>query len=327
MSLKENNYTIWCDFIERDFLESEFQELIQKEIIHGATSNPAIFEQSITKSPSYKSQIAELKGKNTKEIYETLAITDIKRAAEILLPLYEKDQNDGFISLEVDPRLCNDAMGTIEEGVRLFNTINMPNLMIKIPATKAGYMAMRELTKMGINVNATLIFSPLQASLCAQALKAGIEQAPKITKGVVSVFVSRFDRLCDPKLDNNTKGKLGIINAMACYHSVTKEANEHIRTLFASTGVKGDEYKASYYIDELIIENSINTAPLATIKAWQTDGSSEFAPLITEEACAVFFTSLIDYGIDLNGVYDELLNDGLKAFVDSFGNLLEKLNQ
>lgn len=327
MSLKQNNYTIWCDFIEREFLEGEFQKLIQDGIIHGATSNPAIFEQSITKSPSYKSHIAELKGKNTKEIYEALAITDIKRAAELLLPLYEKDQNDGFISLEVDPRLCNDAMGTIEEGVRLFNTINMPNLMIKIPATEAGYVAMRELTKMGINVNATLIFSPSQAFKCAQALNSGIAQASKVTKGVVSVFVSRFDRLCDPKLDLDTKGKLGIINAMACYHSVTKEANKHIRTLFASTGVKGDEYKASYYIDELIIENSVNTAPLATIQAWQKDGSSEFAPLMTQEACETFFVSLKAYDIDLQSVYDELLNDGLKAFVDSFGNLLEKLNQ
>lgn len=327
MSLKENNYTIWCDFIERDFLEGEFQELIKDGVIAGATSNPAIFEQSITKSAAYKNQIESLRGKSGKEIYEALAMTDIKRAAEILLPLYEKDKNDGFISLEVDPTLCHDTMGTIEEGVRLFNAIAMPNVMIKIPATKAGYVAMRELTSMGINVNATLIFSPLQAKNCAEALSNGIKKANKITKGVVSVFVSRFDRLCDTKLDTNTKGKIGIINAMACYHEVTKIGNDDVRTLFASTGVKGDEYKASYYIDELVLPHSVNTAPLTTIKAWQKDGSCELSPLMMKESCEVFFATLANFEIDLQKVYDELLSDGLKAFVDSFRVMLGKLNQ
>lgn len=327
MSLKENNYTIWCDFIERDFLEGEFQELIKNGVIAGATSNPAIFEQSITKSAAYKTQIDSLRGNSTKEIYEALATTDIKRAAEILLPLYEKDQNDGFISLEVDPSLCHDTMGTIEEGARLHKTLNMPNVMIKIPATEAGYIAMRELTSMGINVNATLIFSPLQARLCAKALSEGIKKSNKTTKGVVSVFVSRFDRLCDPKLDNDTKGKLGIINAMACYHEVQNIANIDVRTLFASTGVKGDEYKASYYIDELILPHSVNTAPLATIKAWQKDGSCELSDLMTAESCDIFFANLQNFGIDLQKVYDELLNDGLKAFVESFSIMLDKLGK
>ncbi|RLA73741.1 MAG: transaldolase, partial [Epsilonproteobacteria bacterium] len=183
MSLREDiNYSIWCDFIERDFLENGFQDLINNEIIHGATSNPAIFQQSITNSSAYTQQINMLQANETKKIYEELAITDIKRAAEILKPLYDTNANDGFISLEVDPTLCDDMMGTIEEGARLHSQISYDNVMIKIPATTAGYGAMEHLTSMGINVNATLIFSPKQAIDSAIALDKGIKESGKDTK-------------------------------------------------------------------------------------------------------------------------------------------------
>ena len=159
MSLKEDiNYTIWCDFIERDFLENGFIDLVTNKIINGATSNTAIFEQSITTSEAYKQQINMLQANENKKIYEELAITDIKRAAEILKPLYDIDANNGFISLEVDPTLCDDADATITEGIRLHKQIGYSNVMIKVPATSAGYKAMEELTALGINVNATLIF-------------------------------------------------------------------------------------------------------------------------------------------------------------------------
>ena len=136
------NFSLWCDFIERDFLENEFGKLIEDEVIHGATSNPAIFEQAISSSSAYTQQISMLQANESKKIYEELAIADIKRAAEILYPLYEKNSDDGFISIEVDPTLCDDALGTIEEGTRLFHAIVHSNVMIKIPATEAGYVAM-----------------------------------------------------------------------------------------------------------------------------------------------------------------------------------------
>lgn len=328
MNLRQNiNYSIWCDFIERDFLENEFQTILNNGIIHGATSNPAIFENSITNSPAYKNDISAMQHLSQKEIYEALAIKDIKRAAEILLPLYEKDSNDGFISIEVDPTLCDDMMGTIEEGVRLFKTINMPNVMIKVPATDAGYGAMRELTHMGINVNATLIFSVAQAIECAKALDTGIKQSDKNPKAVISVFVSRFDRACDDicKAKGLETAKLGIVNATKCYHEVEKFNQPNIRTLFASTGVKGDDLPKSYYIDTLIYPNSINTAPLDTIKAFITNGTKVQTTLIKEEACDDYFQLLKDNGIDVEATSQKLLNDGLEAFKVSFAQMLTKL--
>ena len=328
MNLKNDiNYSIWCDFIERDFLENKFQNIIDDGIIHGATSNPAIFQQSISNSEAYRHQINMLQANDVKKIYEELAITDIKRAAQILKPLYDNDANDGYISLEVDPTLCDDMMGTIEEGARLHSQIGFDNVMIKIPATSAGYGAMKELTSMGINVNATLIFSPDQAVKCAQALSEGIKQSGKDTKGVISVFVSRFDRLLDHTLIEKDieVSRTGIINAAKCYHEVEKFDNANIRTLFASTGVKGDNLRASYYIDELIYPNSINTAPLNTIEAWIEKGSKVQSEIISEDECDKYFTMLSKRGINIDNVYSELLQDGIRAFKISFQELLDKV--
>ncbi|MGE4460867.1 MAG: transaldolase [Arcobacter sp.] len=328
MSLKEDiNYSLWCDFIERDFLENRFKEIIKKGIIQGATSNPAIFESSITNSVAYKQQLDMLQANNAKTIYEELALTDIKRAAFLLDELHKKDADDGFISIEVDPLLCDDASGTIEEGVRLYTSINADNVMIKVPATEAGYIAMRELTSRGINVNATLIFSPEQAIKCAQALDEGIKDSNKDIKAVISVFVSRFDRMMDADLilKGLQASKLGIINATKCYYEVNKFGNSNIRTLFASTGVKGNELSPSYYIDNLIYPNSVNTAPLATIEDWLTDGSKEPTPIMSEVDCDKYFELLKSKGIKMQSIYDKLLNDGLEAFKVSFRDLLSKL--
>jgi transaldolase len=328
MSLKEDiNYSLWCDFIERDFLENRFQEIIKDEIIQGATSNPAIFESSISNSVAYKQQLDMLQANNAKTIYEELALTDIKRAAELLSDLHKADADDGFISIEVDPLLCDDAQGTIEEGVRLYSSINADNVMIKVPATQAGYIAMRELTSRGIHVNATLVFSPHQAIQCAQALNEGIIDSNKDIKAVVSVFVSRFDRMCDGELI--TKGfessKLGIINATLCYHEVNKFNNKNIRTLFASTGVKGNELAPSYYIDNLIFPNSVNTAPLATIEDWVQDGVKEETEITSEADCKKYFEMLKEKNVNLNKIYNNLLTQGLDSFKVSFKDLLAKL--
>jgi transaldolase len=328
MGLKEDiNYSLWCDFIERDFLENRFKEIIKKKIIQGATSNPAIFESSITNSVAYKQQLDMLQANSAKTIYEELALTDIKRAATLLDDLHKKDADDGFISIEVDPLLCDDAAGTIEEGVRLYSLINADNVMIKVPATDAGYIAMRELTSRGINVNATLIFSPLQAIKCAQALDEGIKDSNKDIKAVVSVFVSRLDRIADAELvaKGLQASKLGIMNATKCYHEVNKFQNANIRTLFASTGVKGNDLSPTYYIDNLIYPNSVNTAPLATIEDWLTDGSKVETTLISEAECNKYFDLLKSKDIKMDAIYNKLLVDGLEAFKISFKDLLSKL--
>ncbi|QKF83177.1 transaldolase [Halarcobacter ebronensis] len=330
MSLREDiNFSLWCDFIERDFLENRFIDLIEKEIIYGATSNPAIFESSISNSVAYGQQLQMLQANEPKTIYEELAITDIKRAAELLSDLYSNDSDDGFISIEVDPELCDDAKGTIEEGMRLNTIIGSENVMIKVPATKAGYEAMKELTSQGINVNATLIFSPEQAIECAKALDEGIKASNKDTKAVISVFVSRLDRMCDSELfaKGLKKGRLGIMNATKCYHEVEKFGNSNIRTLFASTGVKGNDFNGSYYVDNLIYPNSVNTAPLATIDDWLENGSKEPSEIPTLEDCNKYFRKLKDNKIDIEAVYNKLLEDGLKTFKDSFADLLRKLQK
>lgn len=330
MSLKEDiNFSLWCDFIERDFLENRFKDLINDEIIHGATSNPAIFESSISNSVAYGQQLQMLQANEAKTIYEELALTDIKRAAELLNDLYVENQNDGFISIEVDPELCDDTKGTIEEGIRLNSTIGAENVMIKVPATQAGYEAMKELTSQGINVNATLIFSPQQAIECAKALNEGIKLSNKDTKAVISVFVSRLDRMCDSELfaKGLKKGKLGIINATKCYHEVEKVGNKNIRTLFASTGVKGNDLEGSYYVDNLIYPNSINTAPLATIDQWLENGIKEPSEIPSEEKCDKYFKTLKESKVDVQAVYTKLLNDGLEAFKNSFKDLLKKLQK
>jgi len=328
MNLKEElNYSIWCDFIERDFLENGFKELINDKIIHGATSNPAIFEQSISSSEAYKQQINMLQANENKKIYEELAISDIKKAATILKPLYDLNANDGFISLEVDPTLCDDAEATITEGVRLYKQIGSDNVMIKVPATQAGYLAMEELTTLGINVNATLIFSVQQAINCAEALSSGITKSGKDTKSVISIFVSRFDRALDEIMKSKglETGKVGIVNATKCYYEIEKFNNPNIRTLFASTGVKGDELDPSYYINNLIFKNTINTAPLNTIRDWKINGSKEASNIMTEEECTKYFSKLLKRNINVNKVAEQLLKDGLHSFKESFAELLKKV--
>jgi len=324
---EEINYSIWCDFIERDFLENRFQEIINDGTIKGATSNPAIFESSIKSSSAYKQQLLMLQANENKAIYEELAFTDIKRAAELLEPLYKKNNNNGFISIEVDPLLCDDASLTIEEGLRIHKSLHSDNVMIKIPATQAGYIAMRELTSRGIHVNATLVFSQEQAKMCAMALDEGIKASNKDIKAVISVFVSRFDREIDGDLiiKGLPHSKLGIINATKCYHIVEKFENRNIRTLFASTGVKGNELSPSYYVDNLIYPNSINTAPLSTIEAWLEIGKKEPSVVISEAECDTFLDLLDKNGFNVDKISNKLLNDELEAFKISFKELLEKV--
>ncbi len=325
MYLEKEKFSIWCDFVERDFLKNEFVSLIDGGKINGATSNPAIFKNAFLTSPAYEESKSRLSSKSKKEIYEALAIEDIKIASNVLKPLYEKD-DDGFISIEVDPNLCFDAKGTIKEGRKLYKSIDAPNVMIKIPATEAGYEAMEVLISEGININATLIFSPTQAKLCLDAFEKGLSKLEgKKPKAVISVFVSRFDRLLDPSLPQNLKGKVGIFNASKIYNLIQKRALKEVRCLFASTGVKGDDYPKDYYISELLYPNSINTAPLETIKAFLATNNASIKTLLDNNKIDKFFAQLKDESVDIESVYDNLLNDGLKAFVKAYNQIIQEI--
>ena len=325
MYIENINFSLWADFIERDYLEGEFKELIEKKIINGATSNPAIFKNAILTSSAYKDQLENL-SRSAKDKYEALAITDIRKAADILKPLYDAN-DDGFVSIEVDPNLCDDAQGTIAEGERLYRTIDRENVMIKVPATKAGFIAMEELSAQGIHVNATLIFSLNDAMNCARAFARGANRAEHTAYTVISVFVSRVDRLLDAKMKASglAPGKLGIYNAARIYNLVSTMDVPQCRVLFASTGVKGDDYIPSYYVDELIGAASINTAPIETIYAFVENGDMKEKLPLSEEEINAHLTSAKQAGIDLDKALDELKSDGLESFKEAFSEILKEL--
>ncbi|MDD3817476.1 MAG: transaldolase [Thiovulaceae bacterium] len=326
MYLQDLKFSLWADFIERDYLDKEFRELIEKKIINGATSNPAIFKSAILTSPAYKEQLATLKGSTPKEKYEAVAIYDIQKAADILKPLYEVG-DDGYVSIEVDPFLCDDAEGTIAEGKRLFKTIGRENVMIKVPATAAGYVAMEALSGLGIPVNATLIFSKEQALACAQAFGAGAKKAPKVADTVISVFVSRIDRAIDPLIKDAgiVPALSGIYNSASIYNAIEAMQVPRCRTLFASTGVKDDSLSAHYYVDGLLGYNTVNTAPIDTIKAFDANGKKLKVLPIAEEEIAEHFAKLQQHGIDFDAVVAKQISDGLEAFKDAFTEILEAL--
>ncbi|GMB89856.1 Transaldolase Tal [Helicobacter ailurogastricus] len=331
------DFYLWCDFIERDFLESGFQTLLKQGQIVGATSNPAIFAKAL-ESQAYQAQIVELKNAKmgAKDIYEHLVIADIKRCAEILLPLWEKNKATGYISLEIDPFLADKVGASVAEARALFGRVNMPNVMIKIPATKAGLETMEHLAKdKNIPLNATLVFDPERAKDCALALK-------KAPMGVVSVFVSRLDTLANPllqdkanRLSQSTQAALlnqfGIANALECYHRIQSVGASRVYPLFASVGTKEPNLPKDYYLQALRLEHSIITAPLEALKAYYETPSTPTTPIkhIKE--------TMRDLGLDLDETpqdhdhinfnlgRDSLLFPGLKAFEDAFSKLLKAL--
>jgi len=313
--------SIWVDYLERNFLDGEFKELVNSGLVNGITSNPAIFANAITKSDAYKDDINRLKGKSPEEIYEELAVSDIQKACDVLEECY-KNQNDGYASIEVNPKLANDVDETINEALRLVDKIQRDNLMIKIPATDAGYKAMKELAKRGININATLIFSPNQAMQCADALS----YLPSDKAGVISVFVSRFDRELNDKLANAnlSKDRIGFFNAIKIYNQLEEKNLPNVRALFASTGVKQDYLDPDYYVEQLNLPHSVLTLPLDVIHYIQNKELKESFHFQTKHIDA-FFSYLTPANISMQKTYDKLLKEGLEAFEKSFEDMLNSL--
>lgn len=325
-------FSLWCDFIENSFLDDDFLNLLSRGV-NGATSNPAIFKNAILNSPIYKEKIAKLKGKKAKEIYEELAVADIQKAADKLASLYHTG-NDGFISLEIDPRFYDNTSLSLGEAKKLYSAIGKDNVMIKVPATNASYEVMYELMKNGISVNATLIFSLEQSQKCFEALNAGLVEFRKnnialqgkntrlrTPQAVISIFVSRFDRLLNSKAKE--QNRIGILNANLAYNNIISKNEPNIRALFASTGVKGDDLPKDYYIKELLFENSINTAPLDAINAFKTE--FEFKKPLMNFEIYTQLNAIISQN-EREKACDELLKDGLEQFCIAFEEILQALN-
>lgn len=330
---KALNFSLWCDFLERDFIDKDFDELIKKGIINGATSNPTIFKNAILSSSAYDAAKEEFRKKEPKKLYEILATADIRSAAESLLKNFING-DDGFVSIEVDPCFADDAEAMYREGKHLYSTIGMPNVMIKIPATKAGYEAMRDLLKKGISVNATLVFSPEQTAKCIEAIKEGIagfrRYFPKanLPKTVISIFVSRFDRLLDEKMAaaGLPTGKIGTMNASKCYNIIAKENLNYVKPLFASTGVKGDDLPKDYYVSELMYPGCVNTAPLETIEAFISGDQKPKMPP-SDAQIEEFFARVAEAKIDMKKAYKKLLDDGLVAFEEAYKEIIKTLKK
>jgi len=350
--------SVWVDDLRRDMITSgELKHLIEAEGVRGLTSNPAIFEKAIVGSADYDQQIRANAGKSVAEIYEELVIKDIQDAADLFRPLYEASgKGDGYVSLEVSPHLARDTEGTLSEARHLWQRVNRPNLMIKVPGTPEGIPAFEQLIAEGINVNVTLLFSRHAYAAVADAYLRGLEAnpAPNLSgvASVASFFLSRIDTAVDqllqakllttddPVLAARLKGLLGkvaVANAKLAYrhyHSVFNSPRfaaleqrmaRPQRLLWASTGTKNPDYRDVLYVEELVGPNTVNTMPPATLKACADH--CELRPSLEErlEHAEEVLAELAEVGIDLDRVTDDLLADGLAKFSGPFDKLLASI--
>jgi transaldolase / glucose-6-phosphate isomerase len=343
--------SIWYDNIRRSLITSgELERMIEEDGLRGVTSNPAIFEKAITGSTDYLDAIRELSDADldAKALFEELAIRDIQDAADLLRPVYDaSDRNDGYVSLEVAPTLANDTEGTIAEAVRLWEAVGRENLMIKVPATRAGIPAIRALIGNGINVNVTLLFSQAAYEQVAFAYVEGLEEYAarggdvSHVASVASFFISRIDSAVDAQLADrperlarHLQGKVAIANAKltherfrqifaaARWDKLAAQGAQKQRLLWASTGTKNPAYGDVVYVEALIGRDTVDTIPPATYEAFRDHGRAR--PTLGEnlEDAHDTMDSLARLGIDFESITDKLLEDGVRLFADAFDTLL-----
>ena len=342
-TLQENKQSLWIDFISRSLLKSgKLETLIKKSGITGLTSNPSIFEKAISDSNDYDDDILKLLKSNSRissyEIFEELSIYDIKKAAELLLNTYENTNHlDGYASIEVSPKLAYKTKETIDQALHLNKKINMPNIMIKVPATDEGVEAIKILTKMGLNINATLMFNQRHYDNVSNAFLEGTANYSQklLPFSVASFFVSRVDTKIDNLLETKDKnhkllGKIAIANSRLAYITFLKKfPNQNKKPLqkplWGSTSTKNPNYSNSLYIDKLIAPNTVNTVPLETIEKFAKTGNPENYNGWDENKILSELSTLNEIGIDLSKITENLQVDGVKLFEDSFDNLLNAI--
>jgi transaldolase len=332
---------------------------MKEDAVTGVTSNPTIFASAILGATDYDDQLRRLidEGAGVEQAYTALVTADIQAASDVLWPVWEKtDGADGFVSVEVSPRLAYDADATIVEAREWVKRINRDNVLIKVPATRDGLVAIEQLTAEGISVNVTLIFSLERYRGVAEAYLTGLERFvgeggdPRAVASVASFFVSRFDVEVDRRLDelavkaegksarriDELKGKAAIANARAAYGLFTElfagrrwetlaaRGARAQRPLWASTGVKNPNYPDTMYVDQLIAPDTVNTMPEATIRSFQDHGRPDAGPFKEAgiaDARAVL-RALGEVGIDYDDVTDNVLErEGVDKFVASFDEL------
>ena len=363
-ALADYGQSVWLDYIKRDLIVSGgLQRLVEEDGVTGLTSNPAIFEKAIAGGSEYDDLLLPLAGKglSPEAIYERLAVRDIQEAADVLRPVYDRTQRrDGFVSLEVSPRLAQQTETTISEAIRLWEMVDRPNLMIKVPATPAGIPAIRALIAEGVNVNVTLLFSRVYYEQAALAYMDGLEarvlrgQPLSSVSSVASMFVSRVDTAVDEALCEKAKfrekmfpadaarlrqlkGKAAVANAKLAYRRygelfsserwrmLLAKGGWPQRLLWGSTGTKNPAYSDVLYVDELIGFETVNTLPPATLDAFRDHGRPRASLTENVGAAEEVVRTLIAEGISLHEITDQLLAQGVKLFADAYAKLLDAI--
>ena len=353
--------SVWIDYIRRDLLRTgELKRMIDDGLISGLTSNPTIFEKAIAGARDYDEQLTALAraGASAQEIFDAIAIEDIQGACDALRPVYDRTQGkDGFASIEVSPLLARSTAETLSEAQRLWRAVDRPNVMVKIPATLEGVPAIRAALAAGININVTLIFSVRVYEAVVEAHLAGLEE--RVQQGgdvsriasVASFFVSRVDTLLDPVLSERATngpaatrsaaqallGKVAVANARVAYgrfldlyqgprwEALAAKGARVQRPLWASTGTKNKAYSDTKYVTELIANDTVNTMPPDTLKAFADHGTlGEPVPAKVEEAKATLL-QLAGLGISLEEACQKLERDGVRSFAESFHELMDRV--
>lgn len=343
--------SIWLDFIDRKIMDTgELKRLISEDGVRGITSNPAIFEKAISSSDDYKDDIAKLTEKemSNEAIFYGVAIEDIKRAADMLLPLYEESEGgDGFVSLEVSPHLARNTEGTAQQAFELWKTVRKENVMIKIPGTAQGLTAIRRAIREGINVNVTLLFGLERYEEVTDAYISGLEDRVKNNQpvehiaSVASFFLSRIDVMIDPLLEANglsaLKGEVAIASAKKAYEiykrvfssdrfiKLQDKGAKPQRLLWASTGSKDPAFSDVKYVEALIGPDTVNTVPTETLDAFRDHGVAASTLEKNLDHATKVLEDLKKGGIDLGAITQKLEEEGIEKFNKPYDTLLEAI--
>ncbi len=358
-SLHAVGQSIWLDYIDRTMLHNgDLAKRIAGDALTGMTSNPTIFEKALAQGTAYDGQLRDAAGDRTAwEMFELVETDDVRAACDIFRPVYDATNgHDGFVSIEVSPGAANDSAATIAEAHRLWKTVARPNVMIKVPGTAEGAIAVRALIAAGINVNITLLFAIDAHRRVIDAYLNGLEDRVKAgapiagVASVASFFVSRVDSEVDKRLDALVKaaacdanhadmlrGKAAIANAKLAYRlfrecfkgprweALAAKGAQLQRPLWASTSTKNPAYRDVLYVEQLIGPDTVNTMPPATLEAYRDHGVTAVTVDQELDSAERALSDLAAAGIPLAGVTDQLLTDGLASFQKSFDSLLAGL--
>ncbi len=350
--LSKLGQSVWVDFLSRDSIRGgHLQELIDDYAVVGATSNPTIFEKAMTAGNAYDEQLGELaaQGLDAAQCFWVLAEQDIREACDTFRPVWDGGAGkDGYVSLEVDPRLAYDTLETFREAMRLHESVDRPNLLVKIPATRPGLAAIEDVIAKGRSINVTLIFSLQRYAEVAESYVRGLERLvaeggdPRKVASVASFFVSRIDTEADRRLaeiggHDELMGKLAIANAKLAYEHYKElfagprweflagKGATPQRVLWASTSTKNPDYPDVLYVEELLGPETVNTMPEETIKAYQDHGQPELRLERDLDGARRVFKELARAGVDYDDVTDTLEREGVEKFSQSFEQLVAAL--